>query len=163
MTSLWLSNHLKDISPTEESDGARSHDQRFEHLMSATSRGTFYWFGANKRTWIRTCRGMSGQRQHITICHHIWHRCGCRTIWKTYPRPKNRMVQKAATKDSDTWCQRHCAERSICVIWCHNDVIWRHCEYHNITTTSDNCPCTVLHIRNAILWWACVSYPCVFV
>ena len=43
MTSIWFSNHLKDVSANEESDGARSCDQKLGHLMSATSLGTFYW------------------------------------------------------------------------------------------------------------------------
>jgi len=43
MTSIWFSDHLKEVSETKESDGARSRDQKLGHLMSATSRGTFYW------------------------------------------------------------------------------------------------------------------------
>ena len=29
---MWLSNHLKDVSATEELDGARSRDQEFGHV-----------------------------------------------------------------------------------------------------------------------------------
>ena len=34
MTSMWLSNHLKDVSATEESDVARSRDQEFGHVRA---------------------------------------------------------------------------------------------------------------------------------
>ena len=32
MTSMWLLNNLKDVSATEESDGARSRDQEFGYV-----------------------------------------------------------------------------------------------------------------------------------
>jgi len=120
--------------------------------------------GTNKRTRIRMC---PRQFVHHTECpndvssqlsHDRWHWCGYQIIWKTYARPQNRIVQEAAIKDLDTWCQRHHAECPIGVKRCHYDVIWRQCEYHNITKTLDNCPCTVLPICNDILWRACVSY-----
>ena len=62
--------------------------------------------GANKRTQIRMCPRHFQYAEcpddvNIQQCHHRWHRCGYRTIWKTYPRPKNRMVQETAIKISD--------------------------------------------------------------
>ena len=124
--------------------------------------------GANKRIRIRTyLRHLQyadcPDDVNIQQCHNRWHQSGSWTIRNTYPGPKNRMVQEATIKDSDTWCQLHTAEGSIGVIWCHHDVIWHHCEYHNIITTLDNCPCTALHIRNDILWWACVLYICLII
>ena len=66
--------------------------------------------GANKRSRIRA---HTGYPKHADCPNDVarqvsvvgWHRWGHRTIWKTYPRPKNRMVQEAAIKISD---------RSVC-------------------------------------------------
>jgi hypothetical protein len=66
--------------------------------------------GANKRSQIRT---RTDYHKHADCPNDVarqgsgvgWRQCGYRTISKTLPRPKNRMVQEAATKISD---------RSVC-------------------------------------------------
>jgi len=112
----------------------------------------------NPDTWCQRYHAERPNDINRCQCHDIWRCCGYQTIWKTYARPMNWVVHYAAINNTDTWCHWHYTEHPNEVKCYHCDVTWRRCEHHNISMTSENGPCSVLHICTDIAWCKCVSY-----